>query len=107
MELIKARITTSDLIAPGQIGWVYFTEGRVEIAAKVIMNRDGSIFLSLPTARKSDTKIRVVNFIDRDIWLDKNRELVSLFIRQVGDEFIKDKKEKYKTARSKESSVNS
>jgi len=100
--VVKARISTEDLISPGQIGWVYFTEGHVEIAAKVILSRDGSLFMSLPTVKKAQTKIRVVNFTHRDVWLAKGRELVTFFIREVGDEFVKSKKAQVKKARQDE-----
>ena len=89
MEDLKARISTKDLVSPGQIGWVYFTEGHIEIAAKVLKSNEGALFMSLPTVRRAETKVRVVNYASKEVWLHKSRALCAFFIREVGDEFVK------------------
>lgn len=88
--MVKARVSTKDIVAPGQIGWVYFQEGEIEIAAKVIKKSSGEMFLAIPVARRPPrTEVRVVNYSRPEIWAAKSRELLSFFRSQLGEEYCR------------------
>lgn len=73
------RFSTDDLVAPGQIAWAIWMEGPVEIAAKVIRGENGKTFLSLPTAYKYGTCIRVVRYLNDSVWRGRSRQILALF----------------------------
>lgn len=85
----RARASTEDVIAPGQIGWVYFYEGAAEIAAKVIKSEAGELYLALPTVRRAAKTVRIVNYTRRSVWSEKSRALLSFFVQEVGEDFCK------------------
>lgn len=90
MAILRARVSVEDIIAPGQIGWVYFQEGEIEIAAKVIKKRSGEIFAAVPVARRLGTAVRVVNYPRPGAWAAKSRQLIEFFREQVGEEFCRE-----------------
>lgn len=85
MEMLKVRVSTEDLITPGQIGWIFFHEGDAEIGAKIIRGRNGIPFIALPTAFRKGKSVSIVNF-DPAKWESKKRELIRLFRSQVGED---------------------
>jgi len=89
MEL-RARVSLDDIIAPGQIGWVYYQEGEMEIAVKVIKKDTGEMFVAVPVARRLGTSVRVVNYSRPDIWVSKSKQLLSFFREQLGEEFCRE-----------------
>ncbi len=76
----KIRFATDDLVAPGQVAWAIWVEGPVEIAAKVIRGENGRTFLSLPTAYKYGTCIRVVRYLNDSAWRGRSRQILALFL---------------------------
>lgn len=89
MEMVKARIQTSSIVAPGQIGWVFYQEGDAEIALKVVRGRDGYPFLATPCVRRDGVTVNFVNYHTRTLWNQKRKDLLKVFREQVGEEYYR------------------
>lgn len=86
--MVKARISTTDAVAPGQIGWVFFQEGSIEVAVKVIRGKRG-VFLAFPTIKRQTFTVNVVSYVNRDAWEERRRQLLRIFRDQVGEEYYR------------------
>lgn len=85
----KVRATTTDLIAPGQIGWVFFQEGPIEIAAKVIRgDRDRKPYIAIPTAYRRGVEVPIVTYLQSEHWVDKRTMLLEEFRQIVGEHYF-------------------
>lgn len=91
----KIRISKTDLVAPGQIGWVFYFEGDAELAAKVMREKESNRpYLSLPTCYRfrkgceKGVRVHIINYPRPEIWRKKRQELLGEFRRQVGDDYF-------------------
>lgn len=77
MEILTAIET--DLVAPNQVGWVYFQEGDAVIAAKICATPSGQFYAVLPTSYRQGVSVFTVYYRDRELWNKNARALVAAF----------------------------
>jgi hypothetical protein len=80
-EFRVTRITNENLIVHSQVAWIYFAEGPVELAVKVLINPEtGRHFISLPRFhRRGGSPVQLVRYPDSDVWANRVRELLRAF----------------------------
>lgn len=78
--MVILSCSTEPIIAPNQVGWTTFMEGRAIIAAKIIRSKaSGSLFAAIPTAYKSGVLVPVVTYPDPKTWYAISQQLVVAF----------------------------
>lgn len=78
---MKVRFSTQDLVGPGQVCWAFYMEGRVEIAAKVLKDKDsGKLYVALPTSYRKGVNIEVVKYEKYSNWQDVRREIMHAYL---------------------------
>jgi hypothetical protein len=75
------RISNENLIVHSQVAWIFYVEGPVELAAKVLLNPEtGKHFIALPRLyRRGGSHVQLVRYPDSDVWNHRVRELLRAF----------------------------
>lgn len=86
---MKMTFSTSDLLAPGQVGWVTLDEGHVEIRIRMVRDRTTGVpFAVLPTSVKGGSCVQVVRYKNKEHWTRLAKKATENFRKVVGESYF-------------------
>lgn len=79
MITFDVKFSRDNLVAPGQVAWASWTEGVIEVSAKIVRKDNGGMALYLPSAYRRGASVQCIRYLDKELWLRRQRQILALY----------------------------